>query len=97
MYVYLPPVVDLFNGEIVAYATSRSPLFTMVGAYGLSEGRIFGRQGMPGSIQAGCLRFLSPPSREPIGRPKTLSKASSACSRIIFELPFILWMRTLQR
>lgn len=30
--LYLSPVVDLFNGEIVAYATSRSPLFTMVGA-----------------------------------------------------------------
>ena len=30
--LYLSPVVDLFNGEIVAYATSRRPLFTMVGA-----------------------------------------------------------------
>jgi putative transposase len=30
--LYLSPVVDLFNGEVVAYATSRSPLFTMVGA-----------------------------------------------------------------
>lgn len=59
MYVYLSPAVDLFNGEIVAYATSRrSPLFTMVGAYGLREGRIYGRQEMPGSIQAGCLRFI---------------------------------------
>lgn len=28
----LSAVVDLFNGEILAYATSRSPLFTMVGA-----------------------------------------------------------------
>ena len=30
--LYLSPVVDLFNGEIVAYATSRRPLFSMVGA-----------------------------------------------------------------
>ena len=30
--LYLSPVVDLFNGEIIAYATSRSPLFTMIGA-----------------------------------------------------------------
>lgn len=28
--LYLSPVVDLFNGEIVAYATSRRPLFTMI-------------------------------------------------------------------
>lgn len=30
--LYLSPVIDLFNGEIVAYATSRRPLFTMIGA-----------------------------------------------------------------
>ncbi len=29
--LYLSPVMDLFNGEILAYATSRRPLFNMVG------------------------------------------------------------------
>lgn len=29
--LYLSPVMDLFNGEIIAYATSRRPLFNMVG------------------------------------------------------------------
>lgn len=30
--LHLSPVMDLFNGEIVAYATSRRPLFTMISA-----------------------------------------------------------------
>ncbi len=29
--LYLSPVMDLFNGEIVAYTTARRPLFNMVG------------------------------------------------------------------
>ena len=29
--LYLSPVMDLFNGEILAYTTSRRPLFNMVG------------------------------------------------------------------
>jgi len=31
MKLYLSPVMDLFNGEILAYSTSRRPLFNMVG------------------------------------------------------------------
>jgi transposase InsO family protein len=30
--LYLSPVLDLFNGEIVAFETSRRPLFPMIGA-----------------------------------------------------------------
>ena len=30
--LYLSPVMDLFNGEILAYTTSKRPLFNMVGA-----------------------------------------------------------------
>ena len=29
--LYLSPILDLYNGEIVAYETARRPLFTMVG------------------------------------------------------------------
>jgi len=37
--VYLSPEVDLFNGETVDYATSRSSLFMISNAYGLREVR----------------------------------------------------------
>jgi transposase InsO family protein len=30
--LYLSPVMDLFNGEILAYATARRPLFKMIGS-----------------------------------------------------------------
>jgi len=30
--LYLPPILDLYNGEIVAFETARRPLFKMIGA-----------------------------------------------------------------
>ena len=30
--LYLSPILDLYNGEIVAFETARRPLFTMIGA-----------------------------------------------------------------
>lgn len=40
--LYLSPVMDLFNGEILAYTTSRRPLFKMVGTM---LGKAFARLG----------------------------------------------------